>query len=280
MDLKSTKMETHLKTRMRKFGFSYGAAAGFAFAIALWGFDGLLLSRAHGLFPWLKLIVGTILTTLTGGLAGWLTARFEKTLLGILFWLGASGLLAIFTSIVPLVLTPRLIGVLEPQIKPFLIYTTYNNLPYMVGVAFGWVVVSSIIIAVVQIPMLDQAIFSITGFGKIKPHIICVFLMLISGSVADSLNNKPLRDPILGLDETIQFMIDTRGQTVEPALSREKHLASFRNVQDAIHENRHLVVSNFDPLLENVEVLINFNEQWVSCSTFYGTPLSCKAITQ
>jgi hypothetical protein len=274
----SPNMEQHLKARMRKFGFTYGAAAGFAFALALWGFDGYLLSQSHGLFPWMKLVVGGILTTLACGLAGWLTARFEKILLGILFWAAASVLLALFTVIVPLVLAPRLTGLFVPQIRSLLLYTTYDNLPIMVGVAFGWVIVSAIVIAIIQIPMLDQAIFSITGFGKIRPHILCAILMLISGGVADGLNNKPLRDPIIGLDKTIHFMLDMRGQEIDPAVSREKHLASFRFIADDIHESHRLVVSQFDKLLENVQVLINFNGQWVECPTFYGNPLTCQPI--
>ena len=268
-----------LKVRRQKFGFSYGAVAGLAFAVALWGLDGYLLSGAHALFPWLKLAVGGILTTLTGGLAGWLATRFEKTLIGILFWMAASGLLALFTVIVPLVLAPRLTGVLQPQINSLLLYTTYDNLPTMVSVAFGWIIISAIVIAVIQIPMLDQAVFSISGFGKVKPHILCAILMLISGSVADSLNNKPLRDPIIGLDETIQFMLDTRGQEIDPAVSREKHLASFRYIQDDIQESRSLVVSRYDRFLENVQVLVNFNGQWVECPTFYGAPLTCQPIS-
>jgi hypothetical protein len=268
-----------LKARRRKFGFSYGAAAGLAFAIALWGYDGYLLSQSHALFPWLKLIVGGLLTTLTGGLAGWLTSRFEKILLGMIFWILASALFAYYTNIVPLVLAPRIIGLLVPEISPLLLYITYDNLPTLIGVAFGWNIVLSIIISIVQLPLLEPALFSVSGFGKVKPHLLCAFLMLISGGVADGLINKPLRAPILGLDETIQFMVDMRGQEVDKAISREKHLASFRNIQDVIQESRNLVVSRYDKLLENIDVLINFDGQWVECPTFYGFTMTCQSIS-
>jgi len=271
--------EEILKRRKQKFGFTYGAAAGLAFAIALWGYDGYLLSQSHALFPWLKLIVGGLLTTLSGGLAGWLTYRFEKILLGIIFWIFASGLMGLFTVIVPLLIAPRLIGLFVPQIQPLLLYTTYDNLPIMIAAAFGWTIVFSIIIGIVQIPMLDQAIFSLSGFGKVKPHMLCACLMLISGGVSDSLNNQPLRDPILATDETIQFILDTRGQEVDKATSREKHLASFRYIMDDIHESRQLIVSRYDRLLENVYILINFNGQWVECPTFFSIPLTCKPIS-
>jgi len=275
----SPERERQLKLRRQKYGFSYGAAAGLAFAVALWGYDGYLLSGSHALFPWLKLIVGGTLTILTGGLAGWLTSRFQRILLGILFYLLASGLFAYYTNIVPLVLAPRIIGLFKPEISSLLLYTTYENLPTLIGVAFGWNIVASIIISIIQLPLLEPAMYSLSGFGKVKPHILCAFLMLISGGVADSLINQPLRAPILGLDETIQFIVDHRGQEIDPATSRERHLASFRHIQEDIQDSRLLVVSRYDRLLENIHVLIEFDGVWVECPTFYGSPLTCQPVS-
>lgn len=271
--------EQLLKSRRRKFGLTYGAAGGLAFAIALWGYDAVLLSQSHAMFPWLKLIVGGLLTTFTGGLAGWLTSRLEKILLGFLFWVAASALFGLYIVIVPLVLAPRITGLLMPQISHLLLYTTYDNLPTMVAVAFGWTIVGAIISSVIQLPMLDHAVFSLSGFGKIRPHLLCAVLMLISGGVSDSLNNKPLREPIVALDSTFQFILDTRGQEIDKATSREKHLASFRFIQQDVTESRQLVVSHYDRLLENIEVLINFNGKWAVCPTFFNSPLTCQPIS-
>lgn len=279
MNTTAPNTEQILKARLKKFGFTYGVAAGLAFAVALWGLDGIILSRSHAIFPWIKFIVGSILTGLTGGLAGWLTARFGKILLGILFWIVASVLFAFYTVLVPLVIAPSLTGWFDPQIRPLLHYTLYDNLPTMIGVVFGWVVVSAIIIAILQMPMIEQAVFSVTGFGKIKPHILCAFLMLISGGVADSFNNKPMRDPIVNLDAVIQFAVDTRGQEVDPVVSREKHLAAFRQIQDIVQESRQLAVSRYDPLLENIYILINFDGHLAECITFYTYPVNCTPIT-
>jgi hypothetical protein len=98
-------------------------------------------------------------------------------------------------------------------------------------------------------------------------------------AVSLSLNNKPLRDPILALDNTIQFIVDTRGQEVDKATSRERHLASFRYIVDDIQETRQMVISRYDRLLENVYILINFNGQWVECPTFFSIPLTCQPIS-
>ena len=271
--------EQQLKRRKQLFGFSYGAAAGLAFAVALWGYDGLMLSQSHGLLPWLKMIVGGTLTTLTGGVAGWLTSRFEKVLLGILFWLLSSALFGFYTNILPLSVAPRLISWLVPETNGLLLYTTYDNLPYLVGVAIVWNVLASLISGILQIPILVPALYSLSGFGKVKPHILCAALMLISGGVADGLVNKPMRDPIINLDETFTFIVDHRGQEIDKQTSREKHLASFRNINDLITAPRQLVVSNYDSLLENISILINFDGTWVECPTFYALPLTCTPVS-
>lgn len=278
MNVPTSKIELALKARKRKFGLNYGIAGGLAFALALWGYDGLALSQANALFPWLKLLVGGSLSIIAGGLAGWLTSRFESPLLAVPFWLTASGLLGLFTVIVPLVIAPWITGILAPQIRPFLQYTPHNNLPVMVAVASTWVVVSSIIVAIVQIPLLEQAAFSLSGFEKIRPHLLCAFLLIVSGSVADSLHNRPLRDPIIGLNETIQFSLDTRGQEVDKIIARQKHVAALRPVLELVQPNRNLIVSRYDPFLENIYVLADFGESVIECATFYGNPSNCKPV--
>lgn len=271
--------EQTLKTRREKFGFAYGAAGGLFFAFALWGFDGLLLAQSHAMLPWLKLIVGGVPAILICGAAGWLAERWESPLLAVLLWLAASALLGLLVVLVPLTFAPWFTGMFVPATRPWLQYAAYANLPVLVGVAFGWVAVSAFIVAVIQIPMIEQAIFSLSGFGRIRPHLVCAFLLLISGRVADSLNNQPLRDPIRSLDETIQFALETRGQQVDGTLARQKRLASLRPVQDLLQPERRLVVSRYDARLESIYVLVDFDGQWIECATFYGSPAICKSLS-
>lgn len=275
----SEQTEKSIKKQKETLGFTYGAAAGLAFAVALWGYDWSLLANSHALFPWIKFILGAPLSMLACGLAGWLTSHFGKPLPGILFWAMTAGLLAWFTSLVPLILAPAITGLLKPEIQPLLQCTPSANLWAKIGVAFFWIIIPSFILAIVQIPLIMPAVFSVSSFGKVAPHLIGVFLMLLGGTVVDSLNNDPLRAPIYGLDKTIQFALDTRGQEVDPLESRKMHLASLRKVEDIVHESRQLVVGRCDPLLENVDVLVNFNGNWAECSTFFGQTISCKPIS-
>lgn len=50
----------------RRLGMAYGLSLGLAFAVSSWGVDGYLLSQAHALYPWLKLIIGAVICVTIG----------------------------------------------------------------------------------------------------------------------------------------------------------------------------------------------------------------------
>lgn len=275
----TTQKEPFVEQQKRIYGLIYGMVAGLAFAIALWGMDGYFLSRAHAYFPWTKLCAGSILTTLVGALAGWLVSRFEKTLLAILLWFATAGIFAWLTVSVPLEVAPNLMGMLEPKLRPLLHYTIYDNASSTIGVAFAWIMIAAFIVATIQIPMVEQSVFSTTFFGKISPYLICAILMAVSGSITDSFQNQPLRDPVIAVDKIIEFSLNASGKKVDAKTFRDLHLASLRDVLDILSPSRHLAVSRYDKLLQNVYVVVNFNGNWAECETTFGHPLMCKPIS-
>jgi hypothetical protein len=271
--------EQHLKQHKQCYGFAVGMTAGLAFASTAWGYDGYLLQQAHAYFPWMKFIIGGLLSMLAGGLAGWLSMRFEKALLGLVFWLAAGGLLAWFTVLVPFVLTPALTGLLAPQVRPLLAYEMYPEMSARIGATYAWIVIAAIITSALQIPLIEQAAFSFRPFGKIIPFLACSFFMLVIGLTTDDFSNQSARAAIIGLDRTIQFSLDHRGEEIDKNISREMHLAALRTVQDSVSETRRLLMTSYDPLIENIQVAVDFNGQWVNCLTMVGSPLNCTVIT-
>jgi len=272
-------IEASLKIRKQAFGLSYGLAAGLAFSVALWGLDGYNLARAFAYFPWLKFITGAPLILIVSGLAGWLTSRFEKPLLGILLWTAATAAYAWLTILVPVVIAPAVMKFLDPALQPLLRYSFHANSSQLILVAFGWIIIAVFIAAVIQIPMLEQAAFSASLFGRISPHILCAILLFVSGTLADGLYNQPLRDPLISMNNTIQFALDHQEQEVDSKAARQMHLAALRPVEAYITAERRLVVSAFDPLLERVDVLINFEGRWAECSTIFNNPLNCAPVS-
>jgi hypothetical protein len=272
--LSTTDRAREINARKRRFGLAYGLIAGLVFALALFGYDAYLLWQHHAFSPWVKLS-GGVLFMLVGGLAGWLTARVEKPLLGLLFWLTASLSFAICAMMIPFWLAPRVLSLLDPDLAPLLNYTLYDNLPSRGAVLFVWITIFLGVAAVIQMPLIEQAVFSTTAFGKVVPFLVVCIPMIIAGAISDDVNNLPLREPIVNLDNTIQFWLDTRGTDPDPKVAREKHLAALRPIESMVSESRQLTISSYDELIGFVRVAVDFDGHWADCTLVYGQLTNC-----
>jgi hypothetical protein len=262
----------------RRVGMAYGVTVGLSLAASAWGMDGYLLSQANALYPWLKLIAGAVLCAGVGGLAGWLVARFVKGLLALLFYLGASLVFAWLIVHLPLQIFPRMVSWLDPETGGLLNYIFHENFNARFTVAFVWVALFVCLAGILQIPLAEPAVFSTSFFGKIAPLIVCSIIMIISGTILDTVINEPLRSPILEMNETIQFSLDHRGEEVDRALAQAMHMTSLRGIQDVIDRPRRLIVGSFDQWFGQVNIFVQFGDTWVDCVTVYNQPSFCKYV--
>lgn len=260
------------------YGIWYGAIIGLAFSIFAWGLDAYKLTQINGLYPWLKFLVGVFPCVIVGGFTGWLSARVGKPLLALLFWIIAASVFAWFTVSLPLQITPRVLDLIEPALKDLLHYTYYEQFSFRFGVAYTWLIIFSALAGLLQIPLSDSAVFSMSIFGKISPMLAAMILMAIAGSTMDNLNNELLRAPIDAINTTTQFFIDHRNEHIEPLQTRQMHLASLRTVQELVTPERKFIISGYDELLGDVQVLARFQKAWVECEVLYNQPLSCKQV--
>jgi hypothetical protein len=261
------------------YGAWFGAALGFTFSIFAWGVDAYLLSHMNSLYPWIKFVGGAIPSTLIGALAGWLSARLGRPTYAVIIWAVASLAFAWLTVMLPLQITPKLLGFLDPQLEALLHYSYYAGFSSRIGVAFVWIAIFVSITGLLQLPLSDGAVFSTSIIGKLAPMLVSLVLMGISGTIIDGLNNELLRSPIDSLDLTIQFAIDTQGQTVDLLEARKMHVGALRVVQDSITPERKMIVSGYDEYLNEVNVLVKFQRDWVECEVFYNQPLNCEKVT-
>lgn len=263
----------------RRFGMLYGVAAGLAFAVASWGWDGYLMSRSHAYFPWIMLIAGIIFCAILGGISGWLTAWSESSLLGVVFWIISSLFFAWIMVALPLQIKPLIASKLDPQLGSLLNYEKHIEFGFRFGVSLAWILPFMLIVGVTQIPITEPAVFSTSIFGKVAPLFFCIVVMSISGAFTDNLINSHFRSAISSLDSTIQFVLDNKNnRNVDKALSREMHARSLSAVEEYVQKSRRLFVSSYDEDLGDVHVLVKFDDQWVDCGVLYSQPVSCKPI--
>ena len=255
----------------------YGMIAGLTFAVASWGLDGYILSNSHAYFPWTMLITGMIFCAILSGIVGWLTARSESSLLGVVFWIISSLFFAWIIVVLPLQINPFIASKLDPQLGALLNYKEDFEFAFRFGVSLAWVLPFMLIVGVTQLPISEPAVFSTSIFGKIAPLLFCIVVMSIGGSITDNLINSHFRAGIAALDNTIQFVLDNKNNVnVDKALSREMHARSLSTVEEYVQESRHLFVSSYDEYLGDLHVLVKFDDQWVDCNVLYSQPVSCK----
>lgn len=261
----------------QKFGMLYGMIAGLAFAVSSWGWDGYMLSKSHAYFPWTMLITGVIFCAILGGIVGWLTARSESSLLGVIFWIISSLFFAWLMVALPLQITPFIVSKLDPQLGTLLNYEKGMEFAFRFGVSLAWVVPFMLIVGVTQLPITEPAVFSTSIFGKITPLFFCIVVMSISGVITDNLINSHFRAAISSLDNTIQFVLDNKNnENVDLALSRKMHVGALSAAKKYVQESRYLFVGSYDAYLGDMHVLVKFDSQWVDCKVIYSQPVFCK----
>lgn len=261
-----------------RIGIIYGAVTGLSFALASWGLDAFLISQANGLYPWLKFIIGALICMLAGGLAGWLVARLEKAFWGIPVYLVLSLVFSWLIVALPFQIFPAVVSWLDPETGRLLNYTFYEGFGTRFAIAVGWISLFLALVGVLQIPLAEPAAFATSFFGRIAPLLVASVVMIISGSIVDTLNNEPLRTALLHMENTIEFGVEHQGQEVDRALARTMRQASLRTVQEVLDQPRKLIVGSYDQYLDQIHVLVRFGDTWTDCIVVYNQPSFCKYV--
>ncbi len=265
-------------TAKHYYGLLYGAFAGLAFAIAVWGVDDFLLGEGHALFPWLKFVLGIVLCLAFGGLAGWLTARLDKTHLALFIWLVTLALFSWFSLLIPFRAVPNLLVWLKPELNGVLVYDYVDEVQIRFGVTLAVAITFGLIAGVLQLVLSESAVFSASPFSKIVPLLVCGFLMAIAGAWIDNFNNQPMRAALLSVDTAIQYKLEHRNQPIDPLISRQLHLSSVNSFEDLIDRPYRLVVTTYQGDLGTFHLLVMFPDARVDCVTVYEQPIYCQKV--
>ena len=262
----------------RRMGTLYGMAVGLSFAAATWGVDGYLLNQANAFYPWLKFIIGAALCMIPGGIVGWVVARSEKAVLGLILYLGLGLVFSWLIVALPFQIFPWVVSLLDPEMGSLLNYSFYEGFTSRFAIAIVWISLFVGLVGVLQIPLTEPAAFSTSNFGKVAPLLVCSVVMFINGVIVDTLNNEPLRTAVLHMNNTVQFSVEHIGQEVDRDTSRKMRMSSLRAVQDVIDQPRQLIVGSYDQFLDQIHVLIRFGDTWTDCVVVYNQPSFCQYI--
>jgi len=269
-----------INARIFQYTLKLGAISGLAFSLALWAYEAILLAQAHIAYPWIPVLVGTVLCVLVCTLAALLTLLLNRALLGILFWVLAARSIAELSIYLPLKIAPSLMIFLEPGLRSRLpVYPINSTLQTWAGFGTIWLAIFLGILGLLQLTLVDQGVPATTAAGRLTPYFIFIPVMVIASLMSSNMINEQLRAPLLATDDAIQFAIDHQNASVDPVLARQMHLATINTVSDLFDRPRRLFLGKYDDFFSQVDVMIDFNGDWVDCSTAYAQPVNCNPVS-
>ncbi len=274
--MESGYMKTTVFRDKQFIGMFYGMTAGLSFAIFAWGIDAFLLASSHGALPWIRFLPGFVLCLLSGSLVGWLTIRFENHLLALALWISLSVFFSRLIIWLPLKISPFLIRILDPALGTYLKYPYFDSLNQNAWFGFAAIVIVALICGLLEINLIEQALFSSGSFAVAVPLILCFFGFALIGKTSDSLFNQQVREPVLAVDNLLQFALDNIDQEVPGDVARSMHLGATNTIKDYLPLERRVIMSNFDESIGQVDVLVDFSGIWIKCTAIYNQVTFCK----
>ena len=243
-------------------GLWAGICASLAFALVAWGLHGLALARAHAALPWIPLQVGGVFALMVGGITGWIAVRLKSQGMRILVWLFAGILLVwlvYFQASQGYILNLQAFSPAATRDISYIpTFLPATNLLLAYG---GMLLAGSLGALLFNRLRASAALTSRDNRGWI------VGLMLtfaVGGFIVDSTINRPMREPILQLNQAIQEQhIDGTAQAALLANGRAYQL--------------YLADSNLQG--EGMAVVwAQSGEVWAKCTFQNASAITCDAL--
>ena len=239
--------------------------------------DGYLLASAHGDLPWLKWLLGTPCLLLIGGFAGWLTARFDRAIIGALVWLLASLGIVWIASHMPFEGLSWAIGVLDPKFAGLDIYPFVESARIRMSLLY---VVVGLIMALggaFEIFFVEAATGADSHTTRFVRLASCLIIFIPIGLAVDNLINSALRNPIEGVHDLIQFGLEARTGSVSQENQRLMGVRRLTPFQSFLTNPYRIIMGTYDPeTLDETSVYTDFSGNWGMCAVVGTQPLVCR----
>jgi hypothetical protein len=257
-------------------GLLYGILAGLGFAFFAWGIAALRLSGAHAGAPWLQFFLGAGICMAIGAAAGWLTARSDNSLVGVVCWLAAGILFAWIAGHLPFEGMSLGISLFTPELQD----TSYiypENMRSRMVVVYIVIIICSTLAGALENVIVDSARAAATPVASVLILLLVIPFFALAGWVVTDYIIQPLTDPLIAVDDLLQFGIQVGDQPVDAKTSAEKHYKALNPIKHLMREPYQLYLGGYEPIFfETFTVFINFDGVWATCSVFSRMVGVCK----
>jgi hypothetical protein len=260
-------------------GFLFGAAAGLAFAMTTWLPDAISLSRAHAVLPWLKFGIGTTVAVLLFSLAGWIAIRKQTLLITIVCFGMASFFTGILAGHLPFDITEEAIRIFDPSLSRLI------QLPFQEGAMTRTVltvVMNTVLVVIASLffeNLASQTYLAASRMDAIFPVIIFMAFFVVGGFIANDMNNRALRSPIVRMDALILEAQKIQSGTLHPNSTSDPWVETVLSLGINVSVPYRILVEKYDTVFSQLELLIQFGQDWYRCNMWEDQPFYCAPVT-
>jgi len=264
--------------RKLRYGLLFGIIGALAYSCAAWGVDGYELAQSNAIYPWLKLGLGTWICVILGGTASLLTVIKDRGQVSVGIWLFTGIVFGLLVGHIPFEGVTMLLNRFDPGLSRLIAYPFHEGARTRTFFA----IVGNTCIFLIAGPFLPSLVDISSKAGKFferwMPIVVWAGVFIIAGSLADSLINRPLRSPVIVIDELVQFKLDHEGIPIEREEALEMHVSALGSITDLIQRPRRLIPGGYDVTLVTIDVLIDFDGVWANCTVLDDQPGYCRRV--
>ena len=96
--------------------------------------------------------------------------------------------------------------------------------------------------------------------------------------LGDSLNQKPMRDAVLLVNNAIQFQLEHEEEDLPVSVQVQMGLTGLRPVVEYLHSPRRMIASEYDQMLILIKVLVQFDQDYAICSVINNNMGTCMPV--
>ena len=269
-------MVSNFSRKRTNLGLLYGLIAGLFFTLAAWGMDAAILVRHNSSLPFLKILPAFLICVPVTVLAGYLTAKFDNGLFGLVLWIGLSIMFTYLVINIPTNFLVSLTSKFNPEYIPVINFEEVSNLGHYWFFGIFTIGFSCILCGILENILIDQSLASSSTTGAILPFIICMVIMIAAGSSGDLLMTNKFREPIVIVDTLLENGAIYYDQEVDALKARKLHLSIVRPLDDLVLEPYSLTLVSVDHYLGVMKVLVDFDGKYALCHIVYSQPTFCE----
>jgi hypothetical protein len=262
----------------QRYGILFGALSGLGLTLVGWGVDGISLSQANGILPWVKIGLGMLPCMVVCMVVGWVARKIDHGLVTTLLWAGVGIAFAWGAAQISFRGVPLVFKQYHPELAAWIQY------PFEAGQQ------AQMILAMVSAGLLAgiaSAFFAsfVRGtaanpyaFGRLFPVLIWFTVFGLIGFMVDDMINLPLREPVNVVERGIIVAIERQENPAASPEPQNTRPSPLDPLKELLSQPRQLILMDYDEAIVVTNVIVLFGETRTRCVVMNKQLLFCKLL--